>query len=340
MFGKMFMVGLSTTNPQVLEKLIKECHVGGLVLYSKNYKTYQDMLELISLIRSLAKEAGYPILIGIDEEGYRVNRLPKEIANLKSPYSFRNNLENIKEHGKIIANILAKATININFAPVLDIKRFADNHSIGDRCFGEDAKTVIKNTIPYINEFTKQGVIPVVKHFPGHGSTTINSHYFIPFIFNTKRLEKEDILPFNEAIKAGIDVIMVGHFLIPRYFIFTPTSFSKKTVKYLRDTLNYQGIIMSDDIIMGPLKLCSKVRIIKKAINNGINLIMVKYYDNFFKDFAKLKKAKLNYENILLSQNMLDNLIQKYHITNDASPKDTNITQINHAINSLNTHAK
>ena len=342
MFGRMLFVGLSTNDRGIIKKLVLDCHVGGLTLYSRNYRNYDEMLNLINYIHGLAEEAGYTIFIGIDEEGYRVNRLPKEIKNLKSPYFFHHDLDFIKKHGEIIATILSKSNININFAPVLDIKRFPDNHPIGDRCFGDNASVVIKNTLPYIKEFQNKKVIPVVKHFPGHGATKINSHYFIPIIWNTKKLIKEDITPFKEAIIEGCDAIMVGHFLIPKVTFLTPTSFAKKTVLFLRNNLNFSNLIVTDDIHMGLLKLANKAKIIKKAINSGFNMIMVKYDDRFFKDYQKLQKYnnqnKLNQANINQSIKLIDSLIQKYHITNQPVTNTLDINKINEEITKLNQY--
>lgn len=337
MFERMLFVGLNTTDKNIIKKLIKEYHVGGVILYSKNYHNYQEMVRLINQIHTWAQEENYIVLIGIDEEGYRVNRLPKEFANLKSPFAFRHNLNSITEHASIIAHILAKSTIHVNFAPVLDIKRFPDNHAIGDRCFGASAKEVIQNTLPYIEEFKKKNVVPVIKHFPGHGATKTNSHYLIPVIWRTKRLFEEDILPFTKAIDKRIDALMVGHFIIPKFSFLRPTSISLKTVKYLRNNLNYSNIIMTDDLMMGPLKLANKAKLIKTAINNGINMVMIKYYDNLFFDIDKLRKCQtLNKTNITSSIQLIDNLIIKYHITNDLVSDSLNIDEINRRINKLN----
>ena len=337
MFERMLFVGLNTTDKNIIKKLIKEYHVGGVILYSKNYHNYQEMVRLINQIHTWAQEENYIVLIGIDEEGYRVNRLPKEFANLKSPFAFRHDLNSITEHASIIAHILAKSTIHVNFAPVLDIKRFPDNHAIGDRCFGASAKEVIQNTLPYIEEFKKKNVVPVIKHFPGHGATKTNSHYLIPVIWRTKRLFQDDIVPFNKAIERGIDALMVGHFIIPKFSFLRPTSISLKTVKYLRNNLNYSNIIMTDDLMMGPLKLANKAKLIKTAINNGINMVMIKYYDNLFFDIDKLRKCQtLNKTNITSSIQLIDNLIIKYHITNDLVSDSLNIDEINRRINKLN----
>ena len=337
MFERMLFVGLNTTDKNIIKKLIKEYHVGGVILYSKNYHNYQEMVRLINQIHTWAQEENYIVLIGIDEEGYRVNRLPKEFANLKSPFAFRHNLNSITEHASIIAHILAKSTIHVNFAPVLDIKRFPDNHAIGDRCFGASANEVIQNTLPYIEEFKKENVIPVIKHFPGHGATKTNSHYLIPVIWRTKRLFEEDILPFTKAIDKRIDAVMIGHFIIPQFSLLKPTSISAKTVKYLRNNLHYSNIIMTDDLLMGPLKLANKAKLIKTAINNGINMVMIKYYDNLFFDIDKLRKCQtLNKTNITSSIQLIDNLIIKYHITNDLVSDSLNIDEINRRINKLN----
>lgn len=341
MFERMLFVGLNTTDKNIIKKLIKEYHVGGVILYSKNYHNYQEMVRLINQIHTWAQEENYIVLIGIDEEGYRVNRLPKEFANLKSPFAFRHNLNSITEHASIIAHILAKSTIHVNFAPVLDIKRFPDNHAIGDRCFGASAKEVIQNTLPYIEEFKKKNVVPVIKHFPGHGATKTNSHYLIPVIWRTKRLFEEDILPFTKAIDKRIDAVMIGHFIIPQFSLLKPTSISAKTVKYLRNNLHYSNIIMTDDLMMGPLKLANKAKLIKTAINNGINMVIIKYYDNLFFDIDKLRKCQtLNKTNITSSIQLIDNLIIKYHITNDLVSDTLNIDEINRRINKLNNSIK
>lgn len=340
MFGRMLFIGLNTNDRNVIKKLIQECHIGGFVLYSKNYHNYEEMVDLIHFIKHCASLENYVILIGIDQEGYRVNRLPKDFINLRSPYSLHKDLDGLKTHAKIIANILSSSGIQINFAPVLDIKRFSDQHSIGDRAFGDDYQTVIQNTIPYFKEFEKNNVLAVVKHFPGHGATSINSHYFFPIIWNTNELFKEDVMPFKEAIDNDIDAIMVGHFIIPKFSGLVPSSLSWRTVQYLRDDLHFEKLIVTDDFQMGLFKFCNKAKVIKKAINSGFNLILIKYYDRFFLDYNKLlnyqKKKKLNDDFVQYSVQLIQNIINKYHITNELYPSTLDISKINEQITQLN----
>ena len=339
MFSRMLFVGLSTNDLEIIKKLILEYHVGGITLYKKNYRSYEEMLNLINYIYELANKAGYVILIGIDEEGYRVNRLPNEIHNLKSPYSFHQDINSLMKHGNLIASILSQSGIHVNFAPVLDIKRFPDNHAIGDRCFGDSADEVIKNTIPYIQEFKKLNVVPVIKHFPGHGATKINTHYMIPIIWNTKKLFNEDIMPFKCAIKSDIDIIMVGHFFIPKISFFTPLSLSKKAKSLLKDKLGYQNIIMTDDLMMGILKLWNKKSLIKKAVLSGNHIIMIKYYQNLFKDIENLQKKLKDSKQVEEAISKIEHLIIKYNISNKKVTKTLNIDKINKEIDILNEKA-
>ncbi len=343
MLGNMLFVGLNTTDEDVIRKLIKTCHIGGITLYGKLYKNYEEMLKIINFIKKLSQEENYNILIGIDQEGYRVNRLPKEFLNMKSPYSMRKDTNNFKESANIVGTILNSSGIHVNFAPVLDIKRFDDEHAIGDRAFGDNVEDIIKNTNSYITELKKHKVIPVVKHFPGHGATNINSHHFLPVILNTDKLFQEDIVPFKDAIQNDIEMIMVGHFLIKNYSLWKPASISKEMVNLLRNDLGYKNLIMTDDLIMGPLRLFNKAKLIKNAINAGYNMVMIKYSDTFFKDYEKLtqyyNKNMINHENINKSLEMLKNLKIKYNVNNKQVKNTLDINNINERITVLNNKA-
>ncbi len=343
MLGNILFVGLNTTDKNVIRKLILDCHIGGITLYKKLYQNYNEMLDIINYIKKLSQEANYNILIGIDQEGGRVNRLPDDFKNIRSAYSLKGDPKNFKETAHIYGTILNSSGINVNFAPVLDIKRFEDNHAIGNRAFGNDYLTITSNATSYISELKKHNVIPVVKHFPGHGATLLNTHHFIPIILNTNKLFKEDIIPFKEAINNDIDFIMVGHFFIKKYSLLTPSSISKKIVSLLRNDLHYQNLIITDDLTMGPLKLINKPYLIKKAINNGVNIIMIKYYDNFFNDYQKLIKLynqnKLNQENISNSLAILNSIKEKYQINNQEIKNTLDISKINKEIENLNAKA-
>ena len=278
--GQLFMVGLEEKTNTEIKNLIKENKIGGVILYKKNYTTYDEMLAYVNSIKKSNNENDIPIFISIDQEGWRVNRMPKEVVNLRSATTISNtkDLKLVEESGKIIGEMLRETGITMDYAPVLDIKRFEDRHAIGDRCYGENKDDVSKYGIAVMEQMQEEKVIPVIKHFPGHGLTKKDSHFFIPKI-NEKIevLEKEDMVPFENAIKNGADAIMVGHLIIKDVDKKYPASLSKKVIqKYLVEKYNYKGLIITDDLKMLAIRLHYNMkRAIVKAIEAGNDIIMI-----------------------------------------------------------------
>lgn len=140
------MIGMDTNYvTERIKTMITQYKVGGVILYRKNFNTYQEMLALIRQLKELNKENKIPLWIAVDQEGGRVNRMPKEILNLPSANQIANKttLKEIEKSAEIIGKMLKQSGYNLNFAPVLDIKRFGNNHAIGDRCYGEKKENVV-----------------------------------------------------------------------------------------------------------------------------------------------------------------------------------------------------
>ena len=236
--GQMFMIGIDNSNGfKNTAELIHNNRIGGVILYRKNYKNYDELVKLVNDIKNANFQNHVPIFISIDQEGGRVNRMPPEIENLKSATKFANSKdkEKVALSAKIIAEMLKKTGITLNYAPVLDIRRFEEKHAIGDRCYGQTKEEVEKYGITAMKAMMEEGVIPVVKHFPGHGLTKKDSHFRIPRIKQKiDILEKEDMEPFQKSIENGTDAIMVGHLIIEDVDKKYPASLSKKVIqKYL-----------------------------------------------------------------------------------------------------------
>ena len=306
--GQLFMVGLEEKTNTEIKNLIKENKIGGVILYKKNYTTYDEMLAYVNSIKKSNNENDIPIFISIDQEGWRVNRMPKEVVNLRSATTISNtkDLKLVEESGKIIGEMLRETGITMDYAPVLDIKRFEDRHAIGDRCYGENKDDVSKYGIAVMEQMQEEKVIPVIKHFPGHGLTKKDSHFFIPKI-NEKIevLEKEDMVPFENAIKNGADAIMVGHLIIKDVDKKYPASLSKKVIqKYLVEKYNYKGLIITDDLKMLAIRLHYNMkRAIVKAIEAGNDIIMIglsyKQVKNIIKYITKkVESGKISEERI------------------------------------------
>ena len=131
--GQMVIIGLNSKGiTEEIKVMIQKYKIGGIILYKKNFTSYEQMIELIKELKELNKENKIPLFITVDQEGGRVNRLPKEILNLPSAYKIATKcgIEEIKKSAEIIGKILKKSGFNMNFAPVLDIKRFENKHAI------------------------------------------------------------------------------------------------------------------------------------------------------------------------------------------------------------------
>ena len=329
------------------KQMIEEYKIGGIILYRKNYDTYDEMIKIINEIKKLNKECGnIPLFISIDQEGGRVNRMPHELKNIKSAGKLaeQKNIEIIKEAGRTTAKMLKESGFNMNYSPVLDIQRFENGHAIGDRCYGKTAEDVSRNGITIMKELSTGGIIPVVKHFPGHGSTNKDSHFFLPIITkNINELENEDIIPFKKAIGQNAEVIMVGHLMIKDVDRKNPASLSKKIINdYLRNKYQYKGVIMTDDLKMRAISLkYGYVRAAIKACKAGIDIIMAgASYNTIIRVIKKIesniKNKKIDIKEIDKSVERIIKLKEKYNISDDPA-KGCNIEEINQSIEKVNS---
>ena len=257
--------------------LIKDYNIGGILLYSKNYDSYEQMLDIINELKEInSKYNDTPLFISIDQEGGRVNRLPKEFNNIVAAKKLSIDKKYVEKASQLTSNILNAIGINMNFAPVLDIQRFSDKHAIGDRCYGTNKETVAENGIIVMNTLKEKNIVPVIKHFPGHGLVKNDSHFLLPITFSNIK-ETEDIVPFISAINNGCDAIMISHIMISKMDKIYPATLSKKIIKnYLIDELKYKGLIITDDLKMKAVNLLyGYKRSALKAIEAGNNMIII-----------------------------------------------------------------
>ena len=225
----------------------------------------------------------------------------------------------------------------MNFSPVLDIKRFEDNHVIGDRSYGKSKEDVIKYGIPVMEELKKHGIISVVKHFPGHGATRKDSHFILPTIENSiDEYELQDMEVFNEAIKKGADAILVGHLRIKKLTGIYPASLSRKfIIKSLRGKYKFKGLIVSDDLKMKAIKFIYGPKLaIKKAFEAGNDIIIFRFNENQEKSAIKeiidlVKKGKIKECRINRSVKRILQIKEKYNIGDNDLIGGININDIN-----------
>ena len=344
--GQMLMIGMDTNYiTERIKLMITKYKIGGIILYRKNFNTYEDMLALIKQLKDLNKENKIPLWIAIDQEGGRVNRMPKEILNLPAANKIatKGGIEAVEKSAEIIGEMLKQSGYHVNFAPVLDIKRFKDNHAIGDRCYGEKKEEVAQFGIAFMKKLQEQGILSVIKHFPGHGATKKDSHFFLPMIKERMEyLEKEDMYPFQQAIKNGAEAILIGHLLIRNVTGIFPASLSKKfIVKYLRKKYRYNGLIITDDLKMRAIRLWyGEEFAVRKAFEAGNDVIVFRLHQEEERKaietvMKQVKSGKLKEARINRSVRRIVKLKEKYGLFEETEVKGSDIDKINEEIRSM-----
>ena len=345
--AQMFLIELQEKDiTQETIEMIKKYKIGGVVLFRRNYDSYDEMINLVNKLKELNRENDIPLFISLDQEGGRVNRMPFELKNLKSAGTFAKtkNIEIVKESANLISEMLNGMGVNLNYAPVLDIRRFEDdNHAIGNRCYGFNKEDVSKYGIVAMKQMQENKIIPAVKHFPGHGATMKDSHFTLPIVDKTKEdLENDDMVPFKNAIDEGAAAIMVGHIIIKDIDNKHPASLSKKIIQsYLIDKYKYKGLIITDDLKMLAIRLkYSQKKAVELAIEAGNDMIILgcKYKEiiKIIKYIAgNIKSGKINANRVEQSVNKIITMKEKYNV-NDNEIKGLNIEEINKKIEELN----
>lgn len=339
--GQLFLVGIThKDNIEDVIDLIKKYHIGGVLLYKNNYETYDEMIGLINSLKLANKDNKIPLFISIDQENGKVNRFPKEFKLIKNAYqqSFL-DVVGVKEVGKITANMLHSSGINMNFGPVLDLKTFDNDHYIGSRAFSSDPQKVYEISNIIASEYKKTNVIPVLKHFPGQGSIKKDSHLFLPVINSYH--DKEDIIPFELAIKSGADAVMIGHILIKKKTNNLPASISKSFIKEIREKYNYENLIVSDELAMRSVRyIYGKKKSISLAFNAGVDVVMYKYFkkmEYYINDLIyKYKNGKMDNEEIERSVTRVLFMKKKYKVNDKEVKNDIDIDLINSKIENIN----
>lgn len=348
--GQMVMIGMETNQiDENIEKMITTYKIGGIILYRKNFENYDEMLDLIKNLKKLNSKNKIPLLIAIDQEGGRVNRFPKEFEKLPSANSLAINcgIEGVKESAEIIGKVLKKSGFGMDFAPVLDIKRFKNNHALGDRCYGENKEKVKMFGIAFMKELQKQGVISVIKHFPGHGATKKDSHYFLPQVKEKMiDIENNDMVPFMEAIKNGADAILVGHLRIKKVTGIYPASMSNEFInKYIRKKYNYNGLVITDDLKMRAVRfIYGSRKALRKSFEAGNDIIVSSKLCNHPKYLDKIinlvEKGKIEENRIDESVKRILEMKEKYEISDNCELEKVDINEINNRINQLREKCK
>jgi beta-N-acetylhexosaminidase len=237
------------------KEIIQHPLVGGLILFTRNYQSPEQIADLNQQIRVAAKK---PMLIAVDHEGGRVQRFRDGFSLIPAMGKLWQmsdaNLDLAKELAKQSAILMALEVqavgIDISFAPVLDINNISD--VIGDRSFHQQPQYVTELAEAFINGLHQVGMKATGKHFPGHGSVKADSHVDLPIDTRSKaEIFKQDLVPFQQLIaKQKVDALMPAHVIFPDVDS-QAVGFSRYWLQnILREKLGFNGVIFSDDLSM------------------------------------------------------------------------------------------
>ncbi len=249
--------------------------LGGMIFFTPDIKTVDGFKKLTEICR---KSALIPPFLSIDQEGGRVERTENIHSGkkyLSARYAFEKGI--LEGQTAAIARELSDYGVNLNFAPCIDVNTNPNNPIIGERAFSHKPDEVIKAEKIVSRTYEKNGIIPCVKHFPGHGDASVDSHLGLPKIdISLEEMEQFHIAPFKSAILGGIPMVMVAHLHCTCFDEeVVPTSLSENALHYLRSDLGFKGVAISDDMIMkGVADLYSPLEACVKGIKAGLNMFI------------------------------------------------------------------
>ncbi|RCV55727.1 glycoside hydrolase family 3 protein [Marinitenerispora sediminis] len=253
--GQLLVLTAAGTTAEENTDLVSEYHPGGFIYFPENLTGVEQIVSLSNgLQEHAAADSGIPLFLGVDQEQGLVSRLP---VGARFPDAMAVGATRDPEAAATLASTtaaeLAALGINLDYAPDADVNVNPDNPVIGIRSFGSDPELVGQMAGAEAAAFAEGGVVPVVKHFPGHGDTAVDSHTGLPTITKSREeWERVDLPPFRAAVDAGVDMIMTAHVFMPELDDSgEPSTLSENVITgILRDELGYDGVVTTDALNM------------------------------------------------------------------------------------------
>jgi beta-N-acetylhexosaminidase len=249
--GHALAVGFEGTRiPDALAKLAATAGLGGVILFARNCPSLEAVLSLTAAVRQLDPD----VLVMVDHEGGRIHRLPPPFTRFPAAATVgrSGDVHLAAAVARAMARELRAAGFDSGLAPVLDCRLNSANTVIGDRAFGTAPDSVAAYGLAVIEAMLSEGLLPVAKHFPGHGRPALDSHLALPEVDATiEDLDRGDLVPFRAALGAACPAVMVAHVRYRALDAALPASLSPEVIDgLLRRRLGYGGLVLSDDLEM------------------------------------------------------------------------------------------
>jgi beta-N-acetylhexosaminidase len=289
MIGQMILAGfrgMSVDPNSTIMRDIRERHLGGIILFDYDMargsgeRNIRDKDQVRKLIGDLTANADIPLLVAVDQEGGRVQRLKKAYGFTETPSeadlcAFGDAA--VREAGATVGSTLSSVGFNLDFAPVTDVNVDPKSPAIGalGRSFSSDPERVARCAAQFMDGLHSKGVLSCLKHFPGHGSAGTDSHKGLTDVTDT--WSEDELLPYRELIAGGrVDMIMTAHIFNARLDPQYPATLSKKVITgLLRGKLGYRGVVVTDDMDMGAIaREYGRREAVRRAIEAGADILL------------------------------------------------------------------
>lgn len=259
-------------------ELLAQPEVGGVILFGRNVASADQVSQLCAEMRSVRPG----LLIGIDQEGGRVQRLREGVTRIPAMSRLGRDLGTMPEvtlrlcqdAGWLLGMEMAACGLDLSFAPVLDVDG-GTSSVIGDRSFSADPQATAEMAGAFIHGLHEAGMVAVGKHFPGHGGVAADSHHELPVDERSMdELRCHDLIPFA-VLATRLDAVMPAHVVYPA-FDARPAGFSPAWLGMLRESLGFKGVVFSDDLSMaGAASAGSPAERAMKALGAGCDMLLV-----------------------------------------------------------------
>lgn len=301
--GQLLVIGfrgteINTESPIV--KNLKAYNLGGVILTDYDEKTGEigrniiDANQLLKLSSALVAYSQNPPIIAIDQEGGNVSRLKRGYGfppTKSAEYlGSLDNPDSTSHYARSIAQEFMVVGVNTNFAPVVDVNINPDNPEIGakERSFSSNPDKVVEHVGYVLDEFDKEGILSVIKHFPGHGSSTNASYKGFPDITDT--WQPKELQPFQELIEnRTIHAVMAAHLYNANIDSVWPATLSENTIQeLLRDSLGFNGVVFSEDMqTQAIIDAYGLETAVEQALNAGVDILLFRNFVDYDENIAE-----------------------------------------------------
>ena len=283
--GQTLVVFVDVDSAELVRPVIEQGKIGGVLIQWGNY-SLKETKKLVDKLQSWTQKSPHklPLIISIDYEGgtvYTPITLGFDYLPTNMMLAAAQDEEGTAALAYLAGQELRRAGVHVNFSPVLDVNSNPNNPIIGVRSFGSDVNKVTRMGLSLMDGFKAAGIVPMVKHFPGHGDTAVDSHYAVPVVKTpASQLENIHLKPFREAIRHQVGGVMVGHVMYPALDKKDIATFSKPILQdLLRGKMGFNGLIVTDSLDMkGATSYCTISGCAVRSLAAGADLILLGRY--------------------------------------------------------------